>query len=545
MRLSLFSIPILHADRRGIFLLSLSSTPIGMASFSIPILHADRRGIFLVIFPLFSTEFFSASQKGMDKRRESSDVEAKSHAGGGRNPLADIYSRDVLQLRTRSSKDKHVLLPTNRNVRKHTVAVSNKADSQSNIVLKYGNKAWVLPPGETLQLVSRRGVWCPDKPNHSSSSDCSSSDCDPCECPPGPPGPAGPTGPSITGPTGESITGPTGPTGQGATGPTGSSGESITGPPGPTGESITGPTGPTGESITGPTGPTGQGVIGPTGPTGPSGESITGPTGPEGGPPGPTGPTGESITGPTGPGGESITGPTGPNGESITGPTGPTGPEGGPPGPTGPTGEGVTGPTGPTGPSGESITGPIGATGPTGPEGGPPGPTGPTGPTGPAGGGGSTVATYIFVPGSEANITIMNTGADLVFTNTVFNNTAGAVTAALPTTTFTLQPGVYLIDFELVAAAATLLPFAPVRVGLALDGVSLPGSMTTSFQEGVGFQIPPVVALPDFAAGWTHGRYPISIGSVSTIAVRNFDTFLYIPGSPVGTPIARIIFTKL
>ena len=140
--------------------------------------------------------------------------------------------------------------------------------------------------------------------------------------------------------------------------------------------------------------------VGPTGPTGASGLSITGPTGA-------SGPTGAAST---------VPGPTGPTGLSITGPTGAASTV---PGPTGP--QGVTGPTGEQGPTGAASTVP----GPTGPQGlSITGPTGATGPTGPAGGGGSAIT----VKDEGTPLTTNVTSFDFVGTGVTATAVGDAVT---------------------------------------------------------------------------------------------------------------------
>ena len=139
----------------------------------------------------------------------------------------------------------------------------------------------------------------------------------------------------------------------------------------------------------------------------------------------------------------------------LVGPQGPQGPQGptGPQGPAGTNGQTIVGPTGATGAQGpQGIQGPLGATGAQGPQGiqGPTGATGAQGPQGiqgPTGATGATGADGVSPTIDTANFTSTGTYA----TNTplnlsqVYNNSPDIVLT--DTTTITVQPGIYLVNY--------------------------------------------------------------------------------------------------
>jgi hypothetical protein len=127
----------------------------------------------------------------------------------------------------------------------------------------------------------------------------------------------------------------------------------------------------------------------------------------------------------------------------------------------------VVGPPGPQGPAGPA--GPTGATGPAGPI-GPAGATGPTGPIGPAGPTGATGA-----PGSALGASSFGCNPSPITPNGSLSpfSPQGAfgssgVTYASGATNFVLQPGSYLVAFNLsgVTVKSSTSQTGPVNVGV-------------------------------------------------------------------------------
>ena len=178
------------------------------------------------------------------------------------------------------------------------------------------------------------------------------------------------------------------------------------------------------------------------------------------------------------PGGSGPTGPTGPQG--VPGSTGPTGPQGipGPAGPTGP--QGVPGPAGPTGPQGIP-----GSTGPTGPQ-GVPGSTGPTGPQGIPGPAGTAPAPAAASFASDLREVASGSPIPLY---PLSQDPTGAVTPAADYQSIRLQPGRWLLTFDV---AAVLAQAGYLQVTPAVDG-------TPQINLGVYFR----TAAADSSAGGT------------------------------------------
>ena len=178
------------------------------------------------------------------------------------------------------------------------------------------------------------------------------------------------------------------------------------------------------------------------------------------------------------PGGSGPTGPTGPQG--VPGPAGPTGPQGSP-GPAGPTGpQGVPGPAGPTGPQGIP-----GSTGPTGPQ-GVPGSTGPTGPQGIPGPAGTAPAPAAASFASDLREVASGSPIPLY---PLSQDPTGAVTPAADYQSIRLQPGRWLLTFDV---AAVLAQAGYLQVTPAVDG-------TPQINLGVYFR----TAAADSSAGGT------------------------------------------
>jgi hypothetical protein len=125
----------------------------------------------------------------------------------------------------------------------------------------------------------------------------------------------------------------------------------------------------------------------------------------------------------------------------------------------------VAGPQGPAGPAGfPGATGPQGPAGPAGTPGaqGPAGPAGPTGPAGPAGAAGANgtnglawMACVLGGANSDGTVSVVNAGnppTPLTFgcisTNESAILTAGGIIGAATTGGFSMQPGVYQIEFH-------------------------------------------------------------------------------------------------
>ena len=280
--------------------------------------------------------------------------------------------------------------------------------------------------------------------------------------------------------------GPRGEKGQtGAQGPQGEKGNTgATGAKGVKGDKgDAGATGPKGErgnpGATGPQGIKGDkgdtGATGPQGPQGPKGDKgDTGATGPQG-PQGNKGDTG--ATGAQGPQGEKgnpgAIGPQGPQGEKgDTGAAGPQGPQG-PQGNTG--GTGAAGPQGPPGDKGD--TGAIGPVGPRGPQ-GLPGADGATGAQGPQGDQGDPGPAWRVAFIKDIKSSGVGGGkcakSDSWYIRDLGTPTgASGVVTVNPDETFTLKPGVYLIDIRAPAYAVNAHKARLVKV-------SGGDSMTTS-----------------------------------------------------------------
>lgn len=176
------------------------------------------------------------------------------------------------------------------------------------------------------------------------------------------------------------------------------------------------------------------------------------------GPDGPRGDRGDKgDTGQTGDkGATGCEGCQGPRG--LKGPTGLTG-EAGCPGSTGH--KGIKGPKGPTGAKGPSgATGPSGYTGPTGIV-GPTGPVGPLGHRGPDGPNGKGVYTayFVHVEGQTVSADSKNINrGNFLFAPAIVNDIASGVTydsSLTEGTLFTLQEGVYAVDFVVECEPAT------------------------------------------------------------------------------------------
>jgi hypothetical protein len=244
---------------------------------------------------------------------------------------------------------------------------------------------------------------------------------------------------------------------------------------------------PAHRGATGKAGP--KGTIGSTGATGSTGAAaapaVNGTNG-LAGPTGNTGATGTSgLIGATGSSG--TTGTTG-----VTGATGQTGATG----PTGATGStGATGNTGATGLTGDTgATGNTGATGATGNTGatGSTGYTGATGASGNTGPVGPQSYSYYFQPALES----LPTGSALLSFASAGPST-GAVTALLPTTSFTVaSAGVYDIRYSVDVTGGTgssTVSFSVDQSGSPLPGstnsVFLPGSQTSDANDEVSGEV--------------------------------------------------------